>query len=158
MGAKSKRKKIRNIRITILVIVSVILGTTLLISFNNYKETIKKIEVKESIRDLIITINAVEINDSIKFEDLDTIREIKNENGEKLKTIVKYRNIEDYNKIEILTLEDARKILNDEVDFVINKNGEFLNIEEKNKLRSINYKKSCYNWYFFCYINKKYKD
>lgn len=135
MGAKSKRKKIRkirNIRITILVIVSVILGTTLLISFNNYKETIKKIEVKESIRDLIITINAVEINDSIKFEDLDTIREIKNENGEKLKTIVKYRNIEDYNKIEILTLEDARKILNDEVDFVINKNGEFLNIEEKN--------------------------
>lgn len=145
MGAKSKRKKIRNIRITILVIVSVILGTTLLISFNNYKETIKKIEVKESIRDLIITINAVEINDSIKFEDLDTIREIKNENGEKLKTIVKYRNIEDYNKIEILTLEDARKILNDEVDFVINKNGEFLNIEEKNKLRSINYKKSCYN-------------
>lgn len=131
MGAKSKRKKIRNIRITILVIVSVILGTTLLISFNNYKETIKKIEVKESIRDLIITINAVEINDSIKFEDLDTIREIKNENGEKLKTIVKYRNIEDYNKIEILTLEDARKILNDEVDFVINKNGEFLNIEEK---------------------------
>lgn len=132
MGAKSKRKKIRNIRITILVIVSVILGTTLLISFNNYKETIKKIEVKESIRDLIITINAVEINDSIKFEDLDTIRDIKNENGEKLKTIVKYRNIEDYNKIEILTLEDARKILNDEVDFVINKNGEFLNIEEKN--------------------------
>lgn len=132
MGAKSKRKKIRNIRITILVIVSVILGTTLLISFNNYKETIKKIEVKESIRDLIITINAVEINDSIKFEDLDTIREIKNDNGEKLKAIVKYRNIEDFNKVEILTLEDARKILNDEVDFVINKNGEFLNIEEKN--------------------------
>ena len=132
MGAKSKRKKIRNIRITILVIVSVILGTTLLISFNNYKETIKKIEVKESIRDLIITINAVEINDSIKLEDLDTIRDIKNENGEKLKAIVKYRNIEDFNKIEILTLEDARKILNDEVDFVINKNGEFLNIEEKN--------------------------
>lgn len=132
MKAQSKRKKIKRIRITLLLIISVILGTTLLITSNNYKKTAKKIEVKESIRDLIITINAVEINDSIKFEDLDTIREIKNENGEKLKTIVKYRNIEDYNKIEILTLEDARKILNDEVDFVINKNGEFLNIEEKN--------------------------
>lgn len=132
MRAKSKREKIRNIRITILVIVSVILGTTLLISFNNYKETIKKIEVKESIRDLIITINAIEINDLIEFEDSDTIRDIKNENGEKLKVIVKYRNIEDFNKIEILTLEDARKILNDEVDFGINKNGEYLNIEEKN--------------------------
>lgn len=132
MRAKSKREKIRNIRITILVIVSVILGTTLLITSNNYKKTAKKIEVKESIRDLIITINAIEINDSIEFEDSDTIRDIKNENGEKLKAVVKYRNIEDFNKIEILTLEEARKILNDEVDFAINKNAEYLNIEEKN--------------------------
>lgn len=132
MKAQSKRKKIKRIRITLLLIISVILGTTLLITSNNYKKTAKKIEVKESIRDLIITINAIEINDSIEFEDSDTIRDIKNENGEKLKAIVKYRNIEDFNKIEILTLEDARKILNDEVDFVINKNGEYLNIEEKN--------------------------
>ena len=131
MTGKSKREKIRNIRITILIIVSVILVTTLLISLNNYKETTKKLEVKESIRDLIITINAVEINDSIEFEDSDTIRDIKNENAEKLKAIVKCRNIEDFNKIEILTLEDARKILKDEVDFVINKDGEFLNIDEK---------------------------
>ncbi|MCF0149578.1 MAG: hypothetical protein HUJ77_14430 [Clostridium sp.] len=131
MRVKSKREKIRNIRLTILVIVSAILGTTLLISFNNYKETTKKIEVKESIRDLIITIKAVEINDGIEFEDSDTIRDIKNENGEKLKAIAKCRNIENFAKIEILTLEDARKILNDEVDFVINKDGEFLNIDEK---------------------------
>ncbi len=135
MKEKSKRekiKKIKKIRLTILVIISLILGSTLLVTFNNYKKTLKKIEVKESIRDLILTINAIEVNQGIEFEGSDTIRDIKKENGEKLEAIVKCRNMEEYNKIEILKLEDARKILNDEVDFAINKNGEFLNIEEKN--------------------------
>lgn len=132
MKAKSKRLRIKRIRITLLVIISVILGSTLFINYNNYKKMTKKIEVKETIRELILTVNAVEINDSIEFQDTDTINNIKSENGEKLKAIAKYKNIDNFNKIELLTLEEARKILKDEVDFEINKDGEFLNIYIKN--------------------------
>lgn len=132
MKAKSKRLRIKRIRITLLVIISVILGSTLFITYNNYKKMTKKIEVKETIREFILTVNAVEINDLIEFQDTDTINNIKSENGEKLKAIAKYKNIDNFNKIELLTLEEARKILKDEVDFEINKDGEFLNIYIKN--------------------------
>lgn len=132
MKAKSKRLKIKRIRLTLLVIISVILGSTLLITYNNYKKMTKKIEVKETIRELILTANAVEINDLIEFQDSDTIYTIKRENGEKLKAIAKHKNIEDFNKIESCTLEEARKIINNEVDFEINKDGEFLNTYIKN--------------------------
>lgn len=132
MKAKSKRLKIKRIRLTLLVIISVILGSTLLITYNNYKKMTKKIEVKETIRELILTAKAVEINDLIEFQDSDTIYTIKRENGEKLKAIVKYKNIEDFNKIESCTLGEARKIINNEVDFEINKDGEFLNTYIKN--------------------------
>lgn len=132
MKAKSKRLRIKRIRITLLVIISVILGSTLFITYNNYRKMTKKVEVKETIRELILTVNAVEINDSIEFQNSDTINNIKSENGEKLKAIAKYKNIDNFNKIELLTLEEARKILKDEVDFEINKDGEFLNIYIKN--------------------------
>ena len=108
-----------------------VLGITLIINLNNYKETTRKVETKESIRKLILTVEAVDINEGIVFNDSDTISDIKNEDGEKLVAIKKYRNIEEFNKIEILTLEDARKIINNEVDFEINKKGQFLNINEE---------------------------
>ena len=129
MKAKSKRQRIKRIRITLLLIISVILGTTLLITYNNYKNMTKKIEVKESIRELILTVKAIEINDSIEFQDSDTIYSIKSKNDDKLKAVAKYKNIEDFNKIESLTIEEAKKILSNEVDFEINKYGEFLNIK-----------------------------
>lgn len=132
MNAKSKRLRIKRIRITLLLIISAILGTTLFITYNNYKKMTKKIEVKESIREFILTVNVVEINDSIEFEDSDTLYSIKNKNDDKLKAIAKYKNIDNFNKIELLTIEEARKILKDEVDFEINKNGEFLNVYIKN--------------------------
>lgn len=132
MKAKSKRLRIKRIRITLLLIISAILGTTLFINYNNYKKMTKKIEVKESIREFILTVNVVEINDSIEFEDSDTLYSIKNKNNDKLKAIAKYKNIDNFNKIELLTIEEARKILKDEVDFEINKNGEFLNVYIKN--------------------------
>ncbi|MCI6693726.1 MAG: type II secretion system protein [Clostridium sp.] len=132
MKAKSKRLRIKRIRITLLLIISAILGTTLFITYNNYKKMTKKIEVKESIREFILTVNVVEINDSIEFEDSDTLYSIKNKNDDKLKAIAKYKNIDNFNKIELLTIEEARKILKDEVDFEINKNGEFLNVYIKN--------------------------
>lgn len=129
MKAKSKRQRIKRIRITLLLIISVILGTSLLITYNNYKKMTKKIEVKELIRELIVTVNAIEINDSLEFQDSDTIYSIKSKNDEKLKAITKYKNIEDFNKIESLTIEEAKKILSNKVDFEINKYGEFLNIK-----------------------------
>ena len=129
MKAKSKRLRIKRIRITLLLIISAILGTTLFITYNNYKKMTKKIEVKESIREFILTVNVVEINDSIEFEDSDTLYSIKNKNDDKLKAIAKYKNIDNFNKIELLTIEEARKILK---DFEINKNGEFLNVYIKN--------------------------
>lgn len=132
MKAKSKRLRIKRIRITLLLIISAILGTTLFITYNNYKKMTKKIEVKESIREFILTVNVVEINDSIEFEDSDTLYSIKNKSDDKLKAIAKYKNIDNFNKIELLTIEEARKILKDEVDFEINKNGEFLNVYIKN--------------------------
>ncbi|MDY2632413.1 MULTISPECIES: type II secretion system protein [unclassified Clostridium] len=132
MNAKSKRLRIKRIRITLLLIISAILGTTLFITYNNYKKMTKKIEVKESIREFILTVNVVEINDSIEFEDSDTLYSIKNKSDDKLKAIAKYKNIDNFNKIELLTIQEARKILKDEVDFEINKNGEFLNVYIKN--------------------------
>lgn len=132
MNAKSKRLRIQRIRITLLLIISAILGTTLFITYNNYKKMTKKIEVKESIREFILTVNVVEINDSIEFEDSDTLYSIKNKSDDKLKAIAKYKNIDNFNKIELLTIQEARKILKDEVDFEINKNGEFLNVYIKN--------------------------
>ena len=41
MKAKSKRLRIKRIRITLLLIISAILGTTLFINYNNYKKMTK---------------------------------------------------------------------------------------------------------------------
>ena len=129
MGKKSRNKKIIRIRKIIIIILIVILSLTLIISFNNYKNTTRKIAVKESIRELILTVETVEANKSIDFQDSDTISSIKTENGEKLEAITNYINIDDFNNIEDLTIEDARKILNNEVDFKINREGKFVNIK-----------------------------
>lgn len=129
MKKQSRKKDIIRIRKIIITVLIILLSFTLINSLVSYKKTTKKIEVKESMRDLILTIEAIEINESIEFDDTDTISNIKNEDGKKLKAIAKYRNIEDFNKIEVLSLEDARKIINNEVDFLINKEGEFLRID-----------------------------
>ena len=131
MKKQSKKVRIKKIQTILILIMISVLGITLIINLNNYKETTRKVETKESMRKLILTVEAVEINEGIVFNDSDTISDIKNEDGEKLVAIKKYRNIEEFNKIEILTLEDARKIINNEVDFEINKKGQFLNINEE---------------------------
>ena len=129
MEKKNRKQEIIRIRKIIIIILIVILSLTLIISFNNYKNTTRKIAVKESIRELILTVETVEVNKSIDFQDSDTISNIKTENGEKLKAITNYINIDDFNNIEDLTIEDARKILNNEVDFKINREGKFINIK-----------------------------
>ena len=129
MEKKNRKQEIIRIRKIIIIILIVILSLTLIISFNNYKNTTRKIAVKESIRELILTVETVEANKSIDFQDSDTISNIKTENGEKLKAITNYINIDDFNNIEDLTIENARKILNNEVDFKINREGKFINIK-----------------------------
>ena len=129
MEKKNRKQEIIRIRKIIIIILIVILSLTLIISFNNYKNTTRKIAVKESIRELILTVETVEANKSIDFQDSDTISSIKTENGEKLEAITNYINIDDFNNIEDLTIEDARKILNNEVDFKINREGKFVNIK-----------------------------
>ena len=129
MGKKSRNQEIIRIRKIIVIILIIILSLTLIISFNNYKNTTRKIAVKESIRELILTVEKVEVNKSIDFQDSDTISSIKTENGEKLEAITNYINIDDFNNIEDLTIENARKILNNEVDFKINREGKFINIK-----------------------------
>ncbi|MDU5107364.1 type II secretion system protein [Clostridium sp.] len=124
-----KRKKIKRIQTILILIISVILGSTLLASLNKYKETTKKVETKELIRELLLTIETVETNDEIEFNDSDTLADIKKENGEKLKAINKYKNIETFNRINMLTLGDAKKIANNEVDFVVDREGNFLRLE-----------------------------
>ena len=129
MEKKNRKQEIIRIRKIIIIILIVILSLTLIISFNNYKNTTRKIAVKESIRELILTVETVEANKSIDFQDSDTISSIKTENGEKLEAITNYINIDDFNTIEDLTIENARKILNNEVDFEINREGKFVNIK-----------------------------
>lgn len=129
MSNKSRKQEIIRIRKIIITILIIILSSTLIISFNNYKNTTNKIVVKESMRELILTVETIEINESIEIEDSDTISNIKNENGAKLQAIEKYSDINDFNNIESLTIGDARKILNNEVDFEIDKEGKFINIK-----------------------------
>ena len=129
MTKKSRKQKIIRIRKIIITILIIILSSTLIISYINYKNTIKKVEIKDSIRELILTVETVEINESIDIEETDTISNIKNENGSKLQALEKYSDIDEFNSIESLTIGDARKILNDEVDFEINKEGKFKNIK-----------------------------
>lgn len=129
MTKKSRKKKIIRIRKIIITILIIILSSTLIISYINYKNTIKKIGIKDSIRELILTVETVEINESIDIEETDTISNIKSENGSKLQALEKYSDIDDFNSIESLTIADARKILNNEVDFEINREGNFVKIK-----------------------------
>ena len=130
MKKQSKKIRIRRIQTILILIIIALLGSTLIITLDNYKESTKKIEIKESIRKLILTIETVEVNEDISFNDSDTIKDIKNQGGEKLEAIKKYIDIEEFDKIEVLTLEDARKIINNEVDFEINKKGQILQINK----------------------------
>ncbi|MGG7142067.1 hypothetical protein ACQPVP_01180 [Clostridium nigeriense] len=129
MTKKSRRQKIIRIRKIIITILIIILSLTLIISYINYKNTLKKVGIKYSIRELILTVETVEIKEPIDIEETDTISNIKSENGSKLQALEKYSDIDDFNRIESLTIGDARKILNNEVDFEIDSEGKFENIK-----------------------------
>lgn len=129
MKSRSKREKIIKIRKIIITILIVILSSTLINSYMGYKKTSKKIEVKKSIRELILVLESARVNDDIEFSDIETISDIKVNGGEKLEAINKYSNINDFNNIEALTIEDAKKIINDEEDFEVNNKGQFVKLK-----------------------------
>lgn len=131
---KRKKKKYGFTIIEIITVIAVIgiLAGILVPNFNKYIVDSKKVEVKSIIREFVMAVETAEISDKIKFSNNDSIKDIRNENGEKAKAINKYiSNLEDLSKINNLTIEDAKKIANYEQDFEVDKKGNFLRIIEK---------------------------
>lgn len=129
MNSKSKRDKIIRIRKIIITVMIIILSAILINSYISYRKESKKIEVKKSVREYLLAVEAAKVSGNIEFNEKETIIDIKVNGGEKLDTIKKYINIDNLNNIEALTIEDANKIVNNNEDFDINKEGQFLKIK-----------------------------
>lgn len=129
MNSKSKRDKIIRIRKIIIIVMIIILSAILTNSYISYIKESKKIEVKKSVREYLLAVEAAKVSDNIEFNEKETIIDIKVNGGDKLDTIKKYINIDNLNNIEALTIEDANKIVNNNEDFDINKEGQFLKIK-----------------------------
>ena len=129
MNSKSKRNKIIRIRKIIITVMIITLSALLTNSYIGYRKESKKIEVKKAVREYLLAIEAAKVSDNIEFNEKETIIDIKVNGGQKLDTIKKYINIDNLNNIESLTIEDANKIVNNEEDFDINREGQFLKIK-----------------------------
>lgn len=129
MNSKSKKDKIIRIRKVIITVMIIILSAILTNSYINYRKESKKIEVKKSVRDYLLAVEAAKVSDNIEFNEKETIVDIKVNGGQKLDTIKKYINIDNLNNIESLTIEDANRIVNNEEDFDVNREGQFLKMK-----------------------------
>lgn len=129
MKSKSKKEKIIRIRKVIITFIIVILSALLTNSYISYRKESKKIEVKKSVREYLLAVEAAKVSDNVEFDEKETIVDIKVNGGEKLDSIKKYINIDSLNNIESLTIEDANRIVNNEEDFDINREGQFLKME-----------------------------
>lgn len=129
MNSKSKKDKIIRIRKVIITVMIIILSAILTNSYINYRKESKKIEVKKSVRDYLLAVEAAKVSDNIEFNEKETIVDIKVNGGQKLDTIKKYINIDNLNNIESLTIEDANKIVNNNEDFDVNREGQFLKMK-----------------------------
>lgn len=126
---KSRREEIIRIRKIILTIIIILLSVTVISSYLSYKNSRKKIEVKNSIRGFILATESVKVNDNIDFNDEETVTDIKISGGNKLEAIKKYVDMDSFDKIEGLTIGDANKIIKNEEDFEINSKGQFVKIK-----------------------------
>lgn len=129
MNSKSKKDKIIRIRKVIITFIIVILSAVLINSYISYRKESKKIEVKKLVREYLLAVEAAKVSDNVEFDEKETIVDIKVNGGEKLDSIKKYINIDSLNNIESLTIEDANRIVNNEEDFDINREGQFLKME-----------------------------
>lgn len=129
MVSKKKRKVTRLEKI-IITLGSIIILTMMVISLRGYLKDYKKALVRDAARELVLAVEKAEINHEIEFAEDNTIVDIKLQ-ADKDKTLKEY--IEDVSvldKIEALSIEDARKIIDEKVKFQINNKGKFVKIIE----------------------------
>lgn len=129
MVSKKKRKVTRLEKI-IITLGSIIILTMIVISLRGYLKDYKKALVRDAARELVLAVEKAEINHEIEFAEDNTIVDIKLQ-ADKDKTLKEY--IEDVSvldKIEALSIEDARKIIDEKVKFQINNEGKFEKIIE----------------------------
>lgn len=137
MEGNINRKKRSKSKFTIfdLIVVLVIIGILIAIlvpSFKKYSNDLKKVEVKSIVREYVMAVETAQIIDKIEFSNTDSIKTIESDNGDKLTLLNKYiNNLEDLNKIKDLTIEDAKQIINNEVDFEVDKQGKFVRVIKK---------------------------
>ena len=130
MSSNINRRKKSKFTIFDLIAVAAIIGVLVVIlvpSFKKYSIDSKKVEVKSIIREFILAVETAEISDKIEFANTDSIKSM--EAGEKISSINKYiKDLEGLNKIKELTIEEANQIISNELDFEVNKEGEFLRV------------------------------
>ncbi|EEH96584.1 MULTISPECIES: type II secretion system protein [Clostridium] len=132
MSSNINRRKKSKFTIFDLIAVAAIIGVLVVIlvpSFKKYSIDSKKVEVKSIIREFILAVETAEISDKIEFANTDSIKSMEAGSGEKISSINKYiKDLEGLNKIKELTIEEANQIISNELDFEVNKEGEFLRV------------------------------
>lgn len=126
----NKKRKVTRLEKIIITIGSIIILTIMVISLRGYFKDYKKSLVRDAARDLVLAVEKVEINHDIEFAEDETIVDIKLQT-DKDKTLKEY--VEDasvLDKIEALSIEDARKIIDEKVKFQISNDGKFVKIIE----------------------------
>lgn len=126
----NKKRKVTRLEKIIIVLGTMIILTIMVISLRGYFKDYKKSLVRDAARELVLAIEKSEINHNIEFAEDNTIVDIKLQ-ADKDKILKEY--IEDVsvlNKIEVLSIEDARKITDEKVEFQINNEGKFIKILE----------------------------
>ena len=132
MSSNINRRKKSKFTIFDLIAVATIIGVLVIIlvpSFKKYSIDSKKVEVKSIIREFILAVETAEISDKIEFANTDSIKSMEAGSREKIYSINKYiKDLEGLNKIKELTIEEANQIISNELDFEVNKEGEFLRV------------------------------
>lgn len=126
----NKKRKVTRLEKIIITLGSIIILTIMTISLRGYLKDYRKSLVRDAARDLVLAVEKVEINHDIEFEEDETIVDIKLQT-DKDKTLKEY--VEDasvLDKIEALSIEDARKIIDEKVKFQISNEGKFVKIIE----------------------------
>ncbi|MDU5111351.1 MAG: hypothetical protein E6248_12970 [Clostridium sp.] len=129
MVSKKKRKVTRLEKI-IITLGSIIILIIMIISLRGYLKDYKKSLVRDAARELVLAVEKAEINHEIEFAEDNTIVDIKLE-ADKDKILKEYiKDVSVLNKIEALSIEDARKIVDEEVKFEVSNEGKFIKIVE----------------------------
>ncbi|WP_291649894.1 type II secretion system protein [Clostridium sp.] len=126
---RRKKNKFTIFDLIAVVMIIGIVGAVLVSSFKKYSIDSKKIEVKSIVREFIIAVETAKISDKVEFSNTESIKTMEADNGDKISSINKYiKDLEDLNKIKEITIEEANQIVNNELDFELNKEGQILRV------------------------------